>query len=123
MLAFSNFAPQDGDELTNFPPSFSYDGLSVLVNRSIPSLQADMCRKPWTLPPACKIPGTKSPIWLLKDVLDWIAVHRVQAVEPPAAEPATRRRGRPTKVEQARRAAVAAAESERGAHQAEGGAQ
>lgn len=109
-LAHSYVAGQVGDNLTNFPPSFSYDGLSVLLNRSIPSLQADKCRKPWTLPPACKIPGAKAPVWLLADVLEWLASHREPTVEPPATEPAPRRRGRPTKVEQARRAAAAAAQ-------------
>jgi len=109
-LAHSYVAGQVGDNLTNFPPSFSYDGLSVLLNRSIPSLQADKCRKPWTLPPACKIPGAKAPVWLLADVLEWLASHREPAVEPPATEPSPRRRGRPTKVEQARRAAAAAAQ-------------
>ena len=112
MFASSNIAAQiAGDNFTNFPPSFSYDGLSVLLARSIPSLQADKSRKPWALPPACRIPGAKAPVWLLRDVLEWLAAHREPAVEPPAVEPAlraTRSRGRPPKAEQARRAAAAA---------------
>lgn len=107
LLAASSVATV-GDNLTNFSPSFSYDGLSVLLGRSIPSLQSDLSRKPWALPPYCKIPGTKAPIWLLRDVLDWLAAHRVQTPEPPAGAVVTHpaRRGRPTKAEAARRAAV-----------------
>lgn len=116
MLAASNVVNASGDSLTNFPPSFSYDGLSILLGRSIPSLQSDLSRKPWALPPFCKIPGTKAPIWLLKDVLDWLAAHRVPLVDPLACVVPTHpaRRGRPTKAEAARRAA---------AQQQKGGAQ
>lgn len=58
------------------PLSFGYAGLAVLLQRSVGSLQADMCRKPDSLPPACRIPGTRQPIWLRQDVLDWLAEHR-----------------------------------------------
>lgn len=60
----------------DFPPAFGYDHLSLLLGRSVASLQADRCRKPATLPPACTPPGTKSPRWLLTDVLAWLALHR-----------------------------------------------
>lgn len=60
----------------DFPPAFGYDHLSLLLGRSVASLQADRCRKPTTLPPACTPPGTKSPRWLLTDVLAWLAHHR-----------------------------------------------
>lgn len=130
MLVASNHAAL-GDNLTNFPPSFSYDGLSVLLGRSIPSLQSDLSRKPWALPPFCKIPGTKAPIWLLRDVLDWLAAHRAPAVEPPPGVVVTHpaRRGRPPKIEKARRDKLnaelerAAAEIRLRAPAAKGGAQ
>lgn len=96
---------------TQFPPSFSYDGLSILLNRSTPSLQADRSRKPWTLPPACEVPGSKSPIWLLSDVLAWLASYRQPVVQPPATPdltPIPRRRGRPTKASQLARARTVA---------------
>ena len=60
----------------DFPPAFGYDHLSLLLGRSVASLQADRSRKPTTLPPACTPPGTKSPRWLLTDVLAWLAQHR-----------------------------------------------
>ncbi|WP_287966328.1 DNA-binding protein [Diaphorobacter sp.] len=105
------FAPAAtaGDTLTNFPPSFSYDGLSVLLCRSIASLQADKCRKPWTLPPACVIPGSKAPVWLLADVLAWLAQYREPARQRPPEPAEPPRRGRPTKREQIERQRAAAA--------------
>lgn len=87
----------------HFLPAFGYDGLSILLGRSVASLQADRCRKPWTLPPACTPPGTKSPRWLLTDVLAWLEKHR-----EPLVRPRDPRRGRPTKAEEiaARRSAA-----------------
>lgn len=76
----------------SIPPSFGYAGLAIMLQRSIGSLQADMCRKPHTLPPACRIPGTKQPIWLRADVLAWLAKFRA---EPVAKE--KREVGRPRK--------------------------
>ncbi len=91
--------------LSNFLPSFGYSGLSVLLGRAESTLQADKCRAPWKLPPACTPPGSKSPIWRLVDVLEWLEDHRQAVTPPPAATPNStlegrRRVGRPTKVEQ-----------------------
>lgn len=77
---------------TNFPPSFGFEGLSVLIGKDIATIQADRCRAPHKLPPACTPPGTKSPRWLLTDVLSWLASHReAEPVQP------IRRPGRPKK--------------------------
>lgn len=94
----------------DFPPAFGYDHLSILLGRTVASLQRDRYRKPNTLPPACTPPGTKVPRWLLTDVLAWLAQHR----EAPGSKgrasdnglPA--KVGRPTKSQQvaARRAAT-----------------
>lgn len=105
-----NFSAADGV----FPPSFSYSGLSILLERTVDTLQADRCRKPESLPPACVIPGTRNPIWLLDDVLTWLASHREapavvtadQSRAPARSVPANSFRRRPTKVEQAEAAAV-----------------
>lgn len=79
----------------SFPPIFGYELLSVLLGRSVSSLQADKCRKPWSLPPCCSPPGAKSPLWLLDDVISWLKQHRVAPVAAPA-----KKRGRPRKGEQ-----------------------
>lgn len=94
-LALPHLNESGGLIKTTFPPAFTYDGLSLLLGRSVPSLQADLCRKPNSLPPPCRIPGTRQPIWLLVDVLAWIASHREEA-----RSPKKKKRGRPTKTEQ-----------------------
>jgi hypothetical protein len=96
----------------DFPPAFGYDHLSLLLGRSVASLQADRCRKPTTLPPACTPPGTKSPRWLLTDVLAWLAQHReMRGGNRVAGGSMPARAGRPTKSQQvaARRVAEATA--------------
>lgn len=87
----------------DFPPAFGYDHLSILLGRTVASLQRDRYRKPNTLPPACTPPGTKIPRWLLTDVLAWLAQHREPKVAQHPAKP-----GRPTKSREvaARRAAA-----------------
>lgn len=95
-------APASYTIQTHFPPAFGYEGLSILIGRAIPTLQADKCRKPSSLPPACSPPGSKSPRWLLADVLAWLAQYRESAVEhPPVKKP--RGRGAPTKAERVAR--------------------
>ena len=74
---------------TQFPPVFGYVLLSVLLSRTVGTLQADRCRKPESLPPACTPPGTRQPLWRLDDVLAWLEEHR--------EAPAPRRPGRPRK--------------------------
>lgn len=78
--------------------------LSRVLRKSVSSILADRSRAPHRLPPACTPHGTRQPLWILGDVLEWLAAHREPNVAPPAVEPAPPRRGRPTKAEQARRA-------------------
>lgn len=93
----------------DFPPAFGYDHLSILLGRTVASLQRDRYRKPNTLPPACTPPGTKIPRWLLTDVLAWLALHR----EGPGGKAvvSAAKVGRPTKSREvaARRAAASEA--------------
>lgn len=64
------------NESHDFPPVFGYGLLSLLLGRTVGTLQADRCRRPESLPPACTPPHTRQPLWLLVDVLDWLAQHR-----------------------------------------------
>lgn len=89
-----------------FPPVLTALDLGRLLNKNPSAIFADRSRAPWRLPPACTPPGTKSPLWLLDDVLAWLRQHREPEHTPPAPAPAPRRRGRPTKAEQAARRAV-----------------
>lgn len=94
-----SFEPERRVLQVDFLPVFGYDGLSILLGRSVASLQADRCRKPHTLPPACTPPGTKSPRWLLTDVLAWLEKHREPLLHKPTPEP-KRGPGRLTKAKE-----------------------
>lgn len=83
----------------NFPPVVGYEGLSQLLQRSVATLQADRCRNPASVPPACTPPGSRNPLWVVSDVIEWLQQHR-QPVALPPSDPPPRRRGRPTKAEQ-----------------------
>jgi len=72
------------------------DGLARLLHRSRASILSDRTRAPKRVPPAHVPPGTRQPIWLLDEVLDWLrsSPSRRQASQTP------RRPGRPTKAEE-----------------------
>ena len=104
-----NFESDAGHEpyvlQTNFPPCFGVRGLSALIGKDIATILADRSRAPHRLPPACSPPGTRSPTWLLSDVLAWLAAHREAPVVAPGHVSVERsvapgRGGRPTKIEQ-----------------------
>ena len=89
-----------------YPPSFGVGGLSPLINLSVRSIQTYRSRFPEKLPPACSTPGSRNPVWLLTDVLNWLASHREPAaalpVSAPSKKPATPTdspRGRPNLTE------------------------
>lgn len=84
-----------------YPPIIGVSELSVLLRKSPASLLADRCRAPHLLPPDCTPPGSKQPLWLLQDVLEWLAQFRRPAVPSPAALTHPRR-GAPTKDESIR---------------------
>lgn len=98
----------------SFPPVLNVLQLAELIHKTPQSVLADRSRAPHRLPASCEPPGTKSPLWLLTDVLAWLSSHRrptVAAPTTPVAEVGTGsprpRRGRPTKAEAARRSAAA----------------
>lgn len=90
--------------------------LARSIRKSVASIRSDVSRKPQSLPPICRLPGTKRLLWRKCDVDTWLAqyVQTFSVVTPPISDVKTseviRRRGRPTKAEQfARLAAEAAA--------------
>ncbi len=97
-----------------FPPVFGVSTLSALIEKAPASILADRSRAPHRVPPACTPPGAKQPLWILDDVITWLRQHQEpqQPVPGPVAapEPILRRRGRPPKAEQARRAAAVVAQ-------------
>lgn len=100
-----------------FPPAFGYEHLGQLLHRSPMSLQADFSRKPASLPPAHRPPGTKQPIWLLTEVLAWLASQpaKLPARVPVEALKAKKKGpGARTKAERIKLARAAGREIERG---------
>lgn len=55
------------------------EGLSPLLKRAPKTIKVDMSRRPLSVPPAVHIPGSRSPLWIVSDVLAWMKRH--QAVE------------------------------------------
>ena len=78
-------------------------GLARLLHLSVATVRADVSRRPWALPPFIKV-GTKT-VWLYTTVLSWLKSRERSAAPPvvPQQSEDRRRRGRPTKAEQARR--------------------
>jgi hypothetical protein len=79
--------------------------LSAWIHKSVSSIRSDATRNPHSLPPICRLPGTKRLLWRIDDVERWLELH-VTGTNPGPAEPpiaAERKRGRPTKAEQVAR--------------------
>lgn len=78
--------------------------LSEYLQKSVASIRSDATRNPQSLPPICRLPGTKRLLWRVADVEQWLAEHVTSAPGIPlvaASEPM--KRGRPTKAEQVTR--------------------
>jgi hypothetical protein len=80
------------------------DQLSEYLHKSVSSIRSDASRNPQSLPPICRLPGTKRLLWRIEDVERWLAkyVDLKEAGTPSVALGQTRR-GRPTKTEQVSR--------------------
>lgn len=90
------------------------DELSQLLHKNAATIIADRSRAPYRVPPSCEPPGSRTPLWIVEDVLNWLRSYQRPATLAPAptapraeATDQPRKRGRPSKAEQARRAAQA----------------
>lgn len=77
--------------------------LSEYIHKSVASIRCDATRKPHSLPPICRLPGTKRLLWRVEDVDRWLQAHVNSAPIQSPDSGVSRRRGRPTKVEQVQR--------------------
>ena len=81
--------------------------LSSYIHKSVASIRSDATRNPASLPPICRLPGTKRLLWRIEDVEGWIAQHvhgKSAALSVQSARDDARpKRGRPTKAEQVAR--------------------
>jgi predicted DNA-binding transcriptional regulator AlpA len=55
------------------------DELATLLHRSVSTIKTDCRRRPQTLPPRLRIPGSTRLMWLEADVLDWLEQHRAKS--------------------------------------------
>lgn len=80
----------------------SVEQLSVCLHKSVASIRSDASRNPQSLPPICRLPGTKRLLWRTDDVETWLAKHVLSPLLPVVPEPSAgiRKRGRPRKTEQ-----------------------
>lgn len=78
--------------------------LSTCIHKSVASIRSDATRNPLSLPPICRLPGTKRLLWRTEDVEGWIARHihgdSAAGLVSSNNSDAKPRRGRPTKGEQ-----------------------
>lgn len=79
----------------------SVEQLSACLHKSVASIRSDASRNPESLPPICRLPGTKRLLWRAEDVDNWLAQHVLSpaAKEQLQPEASPRRRGRPRKTE------------------------
>ncbi len=105
----------------NFPPVVGYEGLGQLLNKTVQTLQADRSRNPDSVPPASTPPGSRTPLWIVADVIAWLQQHKDQ----PATRRAPKRKAGPgasTKPERLAAQAAGLTVTEWRAQQAQGGA-
>lgn len=93
-------SPQQHPAASPLGPVLNLNGLAQLLHRHRATIKADRCRAPHRVPPAHKAPGTKEPLWLLDEVLDWLRTHS-DVTRATAKTP--RRPGRPRKADQVRK--------------------
>lgn len=86
------------------------ENLASRIHKSVPSIRSDATRNPQSLPPICRLPGTKRLLWREADVVRWIAkyVNFPEDAEKDATastlnDAPKRSRGRPTKRQQIQR--------------------
>lgn len=78
--------------------------MALLLRKTVSSIRSDVSRNPMSLPPICRLPGSRRLLWRFDDVNAWLAScveHRPQVSNTSAflASNEPKRRGRPRKVE------------------------
>jgi hypothetical protein len=78
--------------------------LGMLLHKSPASIRSDASRSPTSLPPLCRLPGTKRLLWRQQDVSEWLErfVQRDPIAHPvavPLLGDIPAKRGRPRKTE------------------------
>jgi hypothetical protein len=92
------------------PPVFGVELHGNLLKKSPSSIFADRCRAPEKLQPSYLKPGSKSPNWILADVIPWLCSHPDAHQKNDKMVLLARRLCAPTKAERIARQRVAAAQ-------------
>lgn len=92
-------------ENTYVRPLLSVDELASYIHKSVASIRSDATRNPQSLPPICRLPGTKRLLWRIEDVEQWLSQYVADSAYTLTSanqtqHPPTPKRGRPTKAEQ-----------------------
>lgn len=58
--------------LETIPKTLGPDDLALVLRRTVETIKTDCRRKPHSLPPRLKIPGSTRLIWLEADVIAWM---------------------------------------------------
>lgn len=58
------------------PKMMRPEDLAPLLDRAVSTIRADARRRPETLPPRLRIPGSNRLVWVEADVIEWIEEHR-----------------------------------------------
>ena len=79
--------------------------LSVFLQKTVASIRSDVSRNPMSLPPICRLPGTKRLLWRVEDVERWLAYHvsDPDGFETQSVELVEVKRGRPSKTDQSKK--------------------
>ncbi|PUV69517.1 hypothetical protein DDK19_04155 [Pseudomonas aeruginosa] len=87
-------------------PLLTIEELAQFLQKSVTSIRSDVSRNPQSLPPICRLPGTRRLLWRVEDVERWLAEHVESAQSSARVVPGPLRNtklGRPTKAEQLER--------------------
>jgi len=59
--------------------------IAALLRKTVPSVRSDVSRNPSSLPPICRLPGSRRLLWRAEDVNAWLASHCIIAEQHRAA--------------------------------------
>lgn len=76
----------------------SVEQLAVFLHKSVASIRSDATRNPQSLPPICRLPGTKRLLWRAEDVDSWLQQYVTKSAGSIDIVLEPRKRGRPRKV-------------------------
>lgn len=92
------------------------DDLSDCIHKSVTSIRSDVTRNPLSLPPICRLPGTKRLLWRAEDVERWLADHVsgfAMTIGTATDEAIKVKPGRPTKTQQIKKQKIRSSSSGR----------